>query len=59
MRKLLSVLVVLGAVSAFGAAALADCAGHQTVDTQTLTTADVSTPTVPQTPVPPKTEPEG
>jgi hypothetical protein len=61
MRKTLSVLVALGAVVALAGAAMAgpNCGSYQTVGTDTLITADVTTPAAPQSPAPPKTEPEG
>jgi hypothetical protein len=61
MGKLLSVMVALAAVVAFTGTAFAGggCGGYQSVHSETLITADVSTPAVPQTPVPPKAEPEG
>ena len=59
MRRMLSISVALVAVTALSGAALA-CDFHtKTVKADTLITADVTTPSGPQTPVPPKTEPEG
>ena len=60
MRKLLATLVVpLFAFAALPAFAEGGCGGYQSVDTDTLITADGTTVSGPSTPVPPKTEPEG